>query len=327
MQLVLDTNGIVVKKRNGSFWITTDAQERIINPAKIDSIAVTAACSLTTSAIMLALSHQIPIYFLDRFGAVKGKLADVAFGKLATLRRQQAIFRDRPEATEWVIALFLKKIAGQSDVLEKFMDSHPNPRQLKEVIEAIRTEKEKMADMKENTLAAIGASLMGMEGSIAKTYWQHLSLILPESFRFVGRSRQPAQDGFNAALNYLYGMLYCVVERAITSAGLDSALGVLHGDQYGKPTLSYDLIEPFRPWIDALLTQEIRGQNVTEAMFDVHNDGSVTLNKTGKQYLIPRFNNFLNEPVLMERKRYPRRNEIFKMTSELADLLEKTLVK
>src|SRR5262249_5380163 len=37
-------------------------------------------------------------------------------------------------------------------------------------------------------------------------------------YRFDGRSRQPAKDGFNAVLNYSYGVLYSLVERACVCA-------------------------------------------------------------------------------------------------------------
>lgn len=42
-------------------------------------------------------------------------------------------------------------------------------------------------------------------------------------------------------------MLYSVVEAGLFTAGLDPYLGILHADAHKKPTLSFDLIEPFRP--------------------------------------------------------------------------------
>ncbi len=36
------------------------------------------------------------------------------------------------------------------------------------------------------------------------------------------------------------------MEKACILAGLDPCLGFLHTDNYGKPSLVFDLIEPFR---------------------------------------------------------------------------------
>ena len=42
-------------------------------------------------------------------------------------------------------------------------------------------------------------------------------------------------------------MLYAVVEGGLFASGLDPHLGILHADEYNKPTLAFDMIEPFRP--------------------------------------------------------------------------------
>ena len=63
---------------------------------------------------------------------------------------------------------------------------------------------------------------------------------------FATRSRHPAHDEFNAMLNYGYGVLYSMVEKACILAGLDPFVGFLHTDNYNKKSLVFDLIEPFR---------------------------------------------------------------------------------
>ena len=82
---------------------------------------------------------------------------------------------------------------------------------------------------------------MGWEGTQSKRYWAAVASALPPAWQFGRRSRRPARNGFNAALNYLYGMLYTIVEQALFGAGLDPHLGILHSDQYDSPTLAFDL--------------------------------------------------------------------------------------
>ena len=67
-------------------------------------------------------------------------------------------------------------------------------------------------------------------GTLSKGLLPALRLV-PEAYRFEGRSRQPAQDGCNTMLNYSYGVLYSLVERACICAGLDPFVGFLHTDK------------------------------------------------------------------------------------------------
>ena len=103
-----------------------------------------------------------------------------------------------------------------------------------------------VADVRGASLDELRGTIMGLEGVAGREYFAALSLALPERFRFQGRSRSPARDEFNCLLNYAYGVLYGLVERACMLSGLDPAIGLLHCDNYNKPSLVFDLIEVFR---------------------------------------------------------------------------------
>lgn len=86
-------------------------------------------------------------------------------------------------------------------------------------------------------------------------YFETLNAILPKYYSFEGgRSRQPADDLFNAFLNYGYAILYNRVEIAVTKAGLNPFLGYLHRDEFGGfRAFVFDVIEPYRIEIDRLV--------------------------------------------------------------------------
>lgn len=92
--------------------------------------------------------------------------------------------------------------------------------------------------------------MLGLEGKAARAYFEAISSIMPEKYRFAGRSRNPAKDEFNALLNYGYGVLYSLVEKGCIIAGLDPYLGFLHSDSYNKKSLVFDIIEMFRIYVD-----------------------------------------------------------------------------
>lgn len=321
MQLVLDTNGLMVKKKNDAFWIISKTEKRLISPKRITSIAVTADCLLSSAAIKLAAKHQIPIYFFDYAARLQARLWSPQFGSIATIRRRQLLFATQPAATLWVIQLFQLKAQHQIACLNAMRRRKPG--KSPEILQAIaELEKRVKAfdDFKGQLLDSCRNNIMGQEGIIAKAYWRLISPLLPQEFQFQKRSRRPAGDAFNASLNYLYGMLYSVISSAILAAGMDPFLGFLHADEYNKPTFTFDMIEPFRPWIDQLLIMECLHKNVKQAYFD-QKEGAYMLNQAGKRYIIPLFNDFMEERIRFRNRDLSRKNHIYRFAGEFAQTL------
>jgi|TARA_B100001964_G_C14205768_1_gene588045 CRISPR-associated protein Cas1 len=84
------------------------------------------------------------------------------------------------------------------------------------------------------------------EAQASQKYWK---LLMGESFR-----RNPDEPGVNSLLNYGYSIIRAMVARAIVSTGLHPALGLFHHNQYNGFALADDLMEPFRPWVDLLVS-------------------------------------------------------------------------
>jgi CRISPR-associated protein Cas1 len=81
------------------------------------------------------------------------------------------------------------------------------------------------------------------EAQGARAYWP---LLLGKDFR-----RDPDRDGANSLLNYGYTVLRAAVARAIVAVGLHPTLGLMHRNEFNSAALADDLMEPFRPLIDA----------------------------------------------------------------------------
>ena len=95
---------------------------------------------------------------------------------------------------------------------------------------------------------------MGFEGHGAAIYWAQLVALLPSGLGFKGRVTRDAGDPVNQAINYVYGMLYGEVWRALVKAGLDPYFGIMHGSERDQGSLVFDLIEEFRaPFADRLV--------------------------------------------------------------------------
>ena len=86
-----------------------------------------------------------------------------------------------------------------------------------------------------------------IEAQAARRYWP---LMMGVDFR---RDRQ-APD-INALLNYGYTVLRAMIARSVVAAGLHPSIGIHHANRGNAFALADDLIEPFRPLVDALALQ------------------------------------------------------------------------
>ncbi len=318
MQLILDTAGLSLTTYRGAFQVIKGEHQRRISPKRITSIAITSHCVVHTQALELAAKNEIPVILFNRIGKAYSRMWSPYFVNLAELRKQQWRFGESTEATKWIIDLFKIKTEQQCNNLKWLQQKVPAQKAtLKIAVSRMTAIQSIMARHENKLLMDCRKNLMGIEGSIARIYFRALSACMPKAYQFGKRSRRPAEDKFNAGLNYLYGMTYSIVEGGLFAAGLDGQQGLLHADDYKKPTLSFDLIEPFRPWIDRLLLQECF-DDALEKNFFVKNQHGWFLTKYGKGYLIPRYNDFLATHREFQFRNLSNKNHIYQLAGQLA---------
>lgn len=88
------------------------------------------------------------------------------------------------------------------------------------------------------------------EGIAAKMYWDVLFGV-----EFVRTRTGPDP---NALLNYGYSILRAAMARAIVGSGLSPSFGLFHKNRYNAFPLADDLMEPYRPYVDAVVCQLLR---------------------------------------------------------------------
>lgn len=88
-----------------------------------------------------------------------------------------------------------------------------------------------------------------MEARAAVYYWK---TIFPDNPYFV---REHDADGPNGLLNYGYAILRAIVARALVASGLMPTLGIHHHNRYNAYCLADDIMEPYRPYVDKLVSE------------------------------------------------------------------------
>lgn len=106
-----------------------------------------------------------------------------------------------------------------------------------------------------------------LEARAAAYYWKNL---FPEFPHFVrGRFEEPP----NNLLNYGYAILRAIVARSLVATGLLPSLGIHHHNRYNAYCLADDIMEPYRPLVDAVVSDMVKKyRDIEELTVDMKRD-------------------------------------------------------
>ena len=320
MQLVINTPGTFVTQKDECFRLKQKEKVFDISPLKVESIVISNQAMLSTQAVVLALEHNIDIIFLDGYGDPMGRIWFSKMGSTALIRRKQLEVAEMPDGLELVTQMIRQKMENQARFLKKLMHARPGKESLFD--SAITTIEQSLSSLtfSDEDIEGFRNRIMGLEGTAGRAYFQYLSTIMPEKYRFEGRSRRPARDPFNAVLNYCYGILYSLVEKACILSGLDPYVGFLHTDNYNKKSLVFDLIEPFRIYGEQTVVYLFTGRKIKDEYYDPK-DNAVSLNQKGKPVVVEAMNKHLDETIRYHRKNVKRRHILQHEAHRLANIL------
>jgi CRISPR-associated protein Cas1 len=320
MQLVIQKPGTFITQKDEIFRLKNKDSKLDVSPLKVESIVITNKASITSQAVVLALEHNIDIIFLDGYGNPIGRIWFAKMGSTALIRRRQLQAADNDIGLELVREMVVQKMENQARFLKKLMHARPGKETL--FISAIETVEKEISQLQKEKQSLRDASerIRGLEGTAGRAYFQCLSKIMPPKYKFAKRSKRPALDPFNAALNYCYGILYSQVEKACILSGLDPYIGFLHTDNYNKKSMVFDLIEPFRIFAEQPAVYLFTGKKVKDAFFDVSKT-AVFLNADGKPVVVEAMNDFMDQAVRYRRKNVKRRHIIQHEAHRMANIL------
>lgn len=309
MQLVINTYGSYLRKNGNCFLVKKEDRSFEVAVSKVSSILITTAAYITTDAIKLAVDNNIDIIFLDAHGEPYGRVWHPKLGSTNLIQRRQLEIYETSEglnlAKDWVS----KKLNNQIDLLDRLKKARDERKEdLERYIQELSQSREQMQRFRGN-IDSRRQDILGLEGKAARAYFEAISSIMPERYKFEGRSRNPAKDEFNALLNYGYGVLYSLVEKGCIIAGLNPYAGFLHTDSYNKKSLVFDIIEMFRIYVDETVVYLFTRRMVKDEYFEKLEQG-LGLSKEGKATLIDAINKALEEPMEYRGRNVKRRNTI-----------------
>jgi CRISPR-associated protein Cas1 len=329
--LIIDQFGAFLGKHSERLIVTKGEEKLTQAPlTHLETVVIAnQGVSLSAEAVRECTERGIPIFFISGNGTAYASLYSAGLtGTAATRRAQLEAHRDL-RGLRAVLAFGMGKLQNQSNLL-KYMAKYRKEsdsalyselrRCAAEVLDHL-IDMERIHSYPEYQNGSVKVDdlrqeLLGLEGRAAQKYWSAVKMMLPEKYAFPGRSGRGATDLVNSALNYGYGILYGQVERCLVLAGLDPYAGFLHVDRPGKPSLTLDFIEEFRPVVVDRTVFGMANKNMA-FNFDEHH----MLTKETRRLLADKINERLDSAGLYEGKRHNLRAIIQMQARHLATFL------
>lgn len=282
--LYVTTEGAGLRKDGETVVVEIDGAERARVPMHmLGSLVVFGAIWLSPPLMQACAAAGIAIVLLDRAGRFQARVEGPVSGNVL-LRRAQ--YRAADDAEGIVRSLVSGKIANQRAVLMRALRDQPaGDAELTSAAERLGLILRRVALGPGDVDA-----LRGCEGEAAALYFGVFDRLIRSNepaMRFTGRSRRPPRDAVNALLSFLYTLLTHDCRSAAEGVGLDPAVGFLHRERPGRPSLALDLMEELRPILaDRLALALINRRQIGPGDFERRDGGAVLLTDDGRRTVL-----------------------------------------
>jgi len=268
-------------------------------PIHVSQVVIYGNVGLSTPAIGLLLKRGIGVTFLSRRGEFKGRLQGPTSAHAQLRSRQYSAACDLDFVMPIAQAMVTAKVRHMRTCLRRWARKGKADDAWPAALEQLRYALRRIP-----RTTSIG-SLAGVEGSATAAYFSAYRSLFPEIWGFVRRVRRPPLDPVNVMLSFGYTLLASASLGAVETVGLDPYVGFLHRPAYNRPSLALDLMEEFRPLVDAVVLRCCQQDIIVPEDFRQGNSQRpVIMEEAAKRRFIEAF-----ERRMMDRIRHPLRRE------------------
>jgi CRISPR-associated endonuclease Cas1/CRISPR-associated protein Cas4 len=296
LPMYVQARGAKVGKKGETLEISVDDEKlQSVRLIDVSQLVLMGQVYVTAPALLELMSREIPVSWHSFGGWFMGHTISTGHKNVEIRTAQyQASFDSQAclkLAKGWVAA----KIQNQRTLLRRNWKDGEAPEALMDGFQA---------DIRRAQRATQLPELLGAEGQAAARYFGAFSSMLnrqdgdePVTFNFDKRNRRPPIDPVNAMLSYAYSLLTRQWSVALTAVGFDCYRGFYHQPRYGRPALSLDMMEPFRPLIgDSTVIQAINNGEVKGSDF-IAAGGGISLTDEGRKSFIATFERRLSHEI------------------------------
>ena len=242
-EIVLNKFGLFISVSKGK--IIVKEYGKVVQRSPINWITriviMSKGVSLSSNLIRQCSKRKIDIDFIDK----NYPYAQILYHNVVSneLYQKQLDLKNSPKGLAIAKAIIKAKMKNQINLIKYYARyrEQENPQEFDKLQSYIDKMEAIYAKVKD---ANSQSSLMGFEGSLSNVYWSAFGVLIDE--KDFKRVTLDAPDSINQALNYGYAFIYHRVQSALVKTGVNIYHSFLHSPQQNKPTLVYDLVEPFR---------------------------------------------------------------------------------
>lgn len=235
-----------IKSVRGGIEIHRDSQEPVKVPvADVAVVLVGINVSFSSATMHRLLSQDVAVLFCDWKGVPEGGAYSWStHGRVGARHQAQSRLSEPRRKNAWG-RLVQAKVKGQANVLK----NHG----LVESVELFALARDVRSGDPGN-----------IEARAARIYWK--ALWGHEDFRRLPGSGKDSYGMRNSHLDYAYTVLRRHGIRAVLGAGLSPSMGIFHRGRANNFALVDDLIEPFRPAIDHMVSQLSPDDDISDSL-------------------------------------------------------------
>jgi CRISPR-associated protein Cas1 len=297
INLYLYTQGLSLGLKDGEIYVKSVEGEilKTYPSCLIGIIYVYGNIYLTTQLIRHLLKNEIPVVFLSTKGDYIGSLLSITNKKHLLKYRQWEVFKDEQTKIFLTKEILFKKFEKQKEFLyQQYKNSNKidDFSYLKKELENTFLELKRCHQFEK---------LNGIEGYFSRLYFSNLGKFIKNpDFCFYERSKYPPRDEFNSLLSFGYTLLVNFITGLIFGQNLDPYIGFYHKNDYNRPNLALDIMEPFRVYIDRICFSLVNLKILKKENFKKEND-LILIDDNGIKEISKKFQkDFLNNKHIVD---------------------------
>ena len=301
------TQGAYLHREGETLAVKVDSELRLRIPAlTLEGLVCWGRVSCSPPVLGLCSEHGIGVSFLSEQGRFIARVTGPISGNVL-LRRQQYRIADNAEAALPIVQnIVAAKVANSRVVLLRAARETTDAHKQTALSEAAA--RLSWIGLDASRAASIDA-VRGQEGLAGQVYFGAFDGMIgnpQDAFRFTGRSRRPPLDRVNALLSFTYALLRHDIASALETVGLDPAVGFLHTDRPGRPSLALDLMEELRSVLaDRLVLTLVNRRQLSCEDFIEADGGGIEMKEDARKLVVSTWQekkrDELEHPFLKER--------------------------
>ena len=289
--LYVTTEGAWLHKDGENAVVKVDGSERGRVPVHLlGGIVCFGSIGVTPALMGHCASQGVCVSMMSRTGRFLARVEGPVSGNVLLRRSQYRAADDAARTAALVGQVVTGKVLNQRAVIRRALRDHGASISTETSVRLRNCERRLTDAARRSRQRLDTAVLRGIEGEAARAYYDAFGDLVrskESAFAFTLRSRRPPLDPVNALLSFLYTLVVHDCRSALETVGLDPAVGFLHRDRPGRPSLALDLMEDLRPvFADRLALTLINRRQLVARDFETAVSGAVTLREDARKTVV-----------------------------------------